>query len=263
MLISDMKQTENQRVLSSRERMKERYSKKYPERNFNDENEQSAIDDLAWEDIEGMESRLGEYETNSKKLTDLFRNNTKAAQMFLTMSNGGNPIQYFIENFGDEFIDAMESEEGKQAFLESYDKWLKKVADNKKLDDEREANFTESIKALQKFQEEKGLSDEETVALFGKLNGIGSDLVMGIYSPESFLMAYNAMNYEGDVEKARTEGEVAGKNARVEEKLRKGKRPEQMPPSLSGAATGSIKRELGENKPEKIGAWGIPVYKGK
>lgn len=263
MLISNMEKTDSQKVLSSRERMKERYSKKYPDRNFNDENAESAIDDLALEDIEGMESRLGEYETNSKKLTDLFKNNTRAAQMFLTMSNGGNPIQYFIENFGDEFIDAMESEEGKQAFLESHDKWLKKVADNKKLDEEREANFTESINALQKFQEEKGLSDEETVAIFEKLNGIGSDLVMGIYTPESFQMAYSALNYDKDVEKARTEGEVAGKNAKVEEKLRKGKQPAHMPPSLSGAASESIKRQTSESKPDKVGAWGIPVYKGK
>ena len=258
-----MKQTENQAVRSSRERMKERYSKKYPNRNFNDENAQNAIDDLAWEDIEGMESRLGEYESHSKKLTELFRGNPKAGQMFIHMANGGNPIQYFIENFGDEFIDAMDSEEGKKAFVESHDKWLNKLADSKRLDEEAEKNFAESIKSLQKFQEEKGLSDEEAIAVFERVHKIGTDMVLGIYSPESFLMAYNAMNYDGAVERARAEGEVAGKNAKVEEKLRKARRPEQMPPSLGGAAADVVRRTADVNKPEKIAAWGIPVYKGK
>lgn len=258
-----MEQADNQKVLSSRERMKERYSKKYPDRNFNDANEQNAIDDLAWEDIEGMESRLGEYESHSKKLTDLFRSNPKAGQMFITMANGGDPIKYFIENFGDEFIDAMDSEEGKKAFIESHDKWLNKLADSKKLDEEAERNFAESIKALQRFQEEKGLSDEEAIAVFEKVHKVGTDMVLGIYSPESFLMAYNAMNYDGDVERARTEGEVVGRNAKVEEKLRKARRPDQMPPSLAGSGADAVRRSSASSKPEKIGAWGIPVYKGK
>lgn len=261
--ISLMKQTDNQAVLSSRERMKERYSKKYPERNFNDANAQNVIDDLAWEDIEGMENRLGEYETHSKRLTNLFRSNPKAGQMFMHMANGGDPIRYFIENFGDEFIDAMDSDEGKQAFIESHDKWLNKLADSKKLDEEAERNFSDSIKALQQFQTEKGLSDEEAIAVFEKVHKIGTDMVLGIYTPESFLMAYNAMNYDGDVERARIEGEVAGKNAKVEEKLRKERRPEQMPPSLHGAAADVVRRSSNSAKPEKIGAWGIPVYRGK
>lgn len=258
-----MKQTENQTVRSSRDRMKERYSKKYPDRNFNDANAQSAIDDLAWEDIEGMETRLEEYESHSKKLTDLFRGNPKAGQMFIHMANGGDPIQYFVENFGDEFMDAMGSEEGKKAFVESHDKWLNKLADSKRLDEEAERNFAESIKSLQRFQEEKGLSDEEAIAVFEKVHKIGTDMVLGIYSPESLLMAYNAMNYDGDVKRAHAEGEVAGKNAKIEEKLRKARRPEQMPPSLAGAGSDAVRRTAEGNKPEKIGAWGIPLYKGK
>lgn len=258
-----MESTENQKVLSSREKMRNRYAERYPDRDFNAENEQNAIDDLAWEDIEGMESRLGEYEKHGKSLNDVFASNPKAARMFMHMAGGGNPIQYFIENFGDEFIDAMNSEEGKQAFLDSHEKWLKKVSDNKKLDEERDANFVESIKTWQAFRDEKGLSNEEAIEVFKKLNQVGEEMVMGIYTPESFLMAYNAMNYDKDVQTARTEGEVSGKNAKVEEKLRKGKRPESMPPSLAGGASEPVQRPSADKKPEKVGAWGIPVYRGK
>lgn len=258
-----MEGTENQKVLSSREKMKDRYSKRYPDRDFNAENEQNAIDDLAWEDIEGMESMLGEYETNSKRLVDLFSENPKAGQMFMHMAGGGNPIQYFIENFGDEFIDAMNSEEGKQAFLESHDKWLKKMSDSKKLDEERDANYAKSIEALQAFRDEKGLTDEQAIDVFKRLNQVGEEMVMGIYTPESFQMAYNAMNYDKDVQSAREEGEVNGRNSRIEERLRKGKRPDNMPPSLAGGAADPVSKRPVESKPERVSTWGIPVYRDR
>lgn len=258
-----MEKQENQKVISSRDRIRDRYSKKFPERNFGEENEQNALDDLAIEELEDLDARLGEYRAHSQKLTDMFSGNPKAAQMFMHMVGGGNPIQYFIENFGDEFIDAMNSEEGKKMFLESQDKWLKKVADSKRMDEEAEKNFAESIKALEQFQQEKGLSDDEAVAVFEKVYKIATDMVLGIYTAETFQMAYDAMNYSNDVARAREEGEINGRNAKVEEKLRKGRAPQSMPPSLAGGASEPVQRVAAADKPEKVGAWGIPVYKRK
>jgi hypothetical protein len=59
-------------------------------------------------------------------------------------------------------------------------------------------------------------------------------------------MAYDAMNYAGDVEKARKEGERDGRNERIEEKLKKVTKPADMPPTLSGQGAG-----VAEAKPKK------------
>ena len=62
-------------------------------------------------------------------------------------------------------------------------------------------------------------------------------------------MVYNAMNYASDVETARKEGEVAGKNAKIEEKLAKVEKPIDMPPSVGGqgAAVPEAPREKKSN----------------
>jgi hypothetical protein len=59
-------------------------------------------------------------------------------------------------------------------------------------------------------------------------------------------MAYNAMNYADDVEKARKEGERDGRNERIEEKLKKVAKPADMPPTVGGQGAG-----VAEAKPRK------------
>ena len=107
-------------------------------------------------------------------------------------------------------------------------------------------NYEKSINELAAFAAEKGLSDEQAVGIFEKVNQIGFDAIEGIYTRESFEMAYNAMNYTNDVENARKEGERDGRNERIEEKLKKVSKPADMPPTLGGQGAG-----VAEAKPKK------------
>ena len=107
-------------------------------------------------------------------------------------------------------------------------------------------NYEKSISDLAAFASEKGLSDEQAVAIFEKVNQIGFDAIEGIYTRESFEMAYDAMNYASDVEKARKEGERDGRNERIEEKLKKVAKPADMPPTVGGQGAG-----VAETKPRK------------
>jgi hypothetical protein len=52
------------------------------------------------------------------------------------------------------------------------------------------------------------------------LHTISSDGVLGKFSPESIKMALKAMNHDADVAQAAHEGEVKGRNIKIEEKLR-------------------------------------------
>ena len=65
------------------------------------------------------------------------------------------------------------------------------------------------------------------------LIGIMKDGILGKFSKESIMMARNAINHDTDVEMADREGEVRGKNARIEEKLR-AKRKTDGTASLAG-----------------------------
>lgn len=241
-----MEKKENQAVISSRDKIKGRLAQRFPDRQFQTEDgqdAQNAMDDSLEEMLSEYEANATSFRENSKKLTDLFASDPKAARMFMAWASGENLASHLLENFGDEFKGALESEEGKEKFLDAHNKWLDKVAANKKAEEEADANFKTSIQTLESFQQEHNLTDEQAIAVFDKVHKIGLEMVQGIYSAESFEMAWAAMNHDTDVASARTEGEIAGRNARIKEKMRKGT-DSQLPPSLGGQGAGA-----GEKKP--------------
>lgn len=56
------------------------------------------------------------------------------------------------------------------------------------------------------------------------LIGIAKDAMVGKISPETIALAIKAQNYDADVAAAVEEGEIAGRNARIMENLRKSKK---------------------------------------
>lgn len=231
-----MEKSENQEVKKSRELLKSRLSKRFPERKFvgEDGNDaQDAIDDSLEEMINEYESTASEHKAHSKRLTDLFYGDPRAAKLFMNWASGGNLMENLIETYGDDFRNALDSEEGRGKFIDAHNRWMEKVAKDNEANKEADENFAQSIKTLDAFQQKHNLSDEDAIAVFDKVHKMYSDAVRGIYSEESFLMALNAINHDSDVASARVEGEIAGRNAKIKEKVKSGD-DMKLPPSLSG-----------------------------
>ena len=234
-----MKGIENETVMSSRDRLRDRYAKKYPDRDFTSEESANALDDEVIAELESYDAEIQGYRDNDKKMKDLFNSDPRSGRFLVNWaSGGGNPIGYLLDIFGPELKEALESEEGRAKIVDSTNKYLERKAQEEAGESERMANYEQSINDLAAFAQEKGISDEQAIAIFEKVNQIGFDVIDGKYSRESFEMAYNAMNYTTDVETARKEGEVAGKNQKIEEKLAKVEKPIDMPPTVGGQGAG-------------------------
>ena len=150
-----MEKTDNQTVKTSRERLKDRLSGRYPDRQFTGQDgidAQDVMDDSTEELFGEYEARENEYNTHSKRLNDLFASDARIAGLFMRWAEGGNIMEHLIEEFGDEFLDALGSEEGKAKFLDAQNRWLDKVSKNKAADEEAQANFQKSIETLNAFQ---------------------------------------------------------------------------------------------------------------
>lgn len=237
---------ENQEIMSPRDKMKHRLSSRYPDRAFMGEDgsdDTDAIYSSADEMISEYEAREAEYNEHSKKLTDLFASDPRAASAFLAWANGKDLMEQLIEDYGDDFIEALQSPDGKDKFIDAHKKHIAKLAAAKAADEEANKNFSKSMEDLIAFQSEHNLSDEEAIAVFDAVRKIGEDMIMGIYSPESYLMAYNAMNHDKDVANARTEGEIEGRNTKIRGQMRSGDNMPPLPPSLGGqgASVGTAK----------------------
>ena len=65
-----------------------------------------------------------------------------------------------------------------------------------------------------------GVSDEELDKAVTYLSQICGDFLMGKISPDTVEMILKALNHDADVANAQEEGEVAGRNAKIVEKMR-------------------------------------------
>lgn len=241
---------ETEKVTRPMDRLRNRYAAKYPDREYSGENAEDALVADVLAELEDFDARAGEFEegrAQSQKMVDLFNRDPRSSRYLLALASGeGNPIDYLLDIYGPDLLEALQSEEGRAKIVESNNKWLEKKASEESTMQGRMDNYEKSISDLAAFASEKGLTDEQAVGIFEKVNQIGFDAIEGIYTRESFEMAYNAMNYAGDVEKARKEGERDGRNERIEEKLKKVTKPADMPPTLSGQGAG-----VAEAKPKK------------
>lgn len=231
-----MKVAENKEVKKGRDRYKDYMSQKYPDKVFDGENATDDLDELVASELEANASELEASRANNKKMVDLFNKSPREARFLLRLATeqDANPISILVEMYGPDLLDAMQSEEGKALLSDATAKYLEVKATEEAGEAERMANYEKSVQDIAAFAQEKGLTDEQAVAVFEKINQIGFDVIEGKYTREAMQMAYDAMNFSTAVESARKEGERDGRNAKIEEKLAKVNKPVDMPPAVGG-----------------------------
>ena len=243
---------------TGRERLTERFGRTHPDRKFEGDTAGEDLDLLAADELDRQENEINEFNTRTQQISDLFDRDERSAAMFKNWAAGGDPITYLVENFGDEFLDALNSKEGKKKFADAHEKYLDKLAKQKEADEQYEKNIAKSIGTeLQEFAQENNLSDEEAADLFLKVHQIMLDAEQGIYTKETFRMAYNALHYDQDVALAREDGEVEGRNAKIRRQLRETDIRNQALPSVGGSAGGTVSEQKGSKKKGGLEMFGI------
>ena len=184
--------------------------------------------------LDEYDSKQKDYDTNNQRLVGLFKSDPRSAEFLTRWVSDGDPLAAMIETFGDEFQEAMASPEARERYVEAHNKWLERKAEDDRAAAQREENWNKSLETLQEFGDEMGLSDDEKVKTILRLHQVGVNAIDGIYTKDDFKMAYDASNYDNAVRDARHEGEIAGRNARINERMRERRQPETMPPALAG-----------------------------
>lgn len=204
---------------TKKEMFGERMKAKYPDREFADE---EAMYGQINDDYDAYEKDLGELRDRESKLTDMFSKDPRSARFITDMAKGEDPFIGVIENLGiDGVTDLINDPSKQEAYAEANKKYLERLARENDMAADFEKNIAESMDVLEKIQQERGLGDETVDAAMNLLISISNDAVVGKFSPESIDMALKAVTHDADMENARTEGTVAGRNAKIEERLRK------------------------------------------
>lgn len=213
-----MEKVDNNTVKTKREMALERLSARYPDKEFADD---EAVFGQIYDDYDDYDKQLNEYRGREEALSDMFAADPRSAAFFMQWKNGEDPAVNLVRMFGEEIKDAIDDPERQEAIAAANKEYLDRVTEEKGY----EKQYTENLEAtkayLNELQEKEGLTDEDVDKITDFIITIVKDAVLGKFTPETIEMARKAMKYDSDVAQAAHEGEVKGRNEKIEEKLRK------------------------------------------
>ncbi|MEG1999660.1 MAG: hypothetical protein RR015_06565, partial [Bacteroidales bacterium] len=122
--------------------------------------------------------------------------------------------------FGTDIKDAIDDPKRQEEIASANKEFVDRVAKEKALEEEYQVNLEESLKTIESMQAKSGISDDDMDKAMEFLIGIMRDGIVGKFSPESIDMSIKAINYEQAVGSAEYEGEVKGRNAKIQDRLR-------------------------------------------
>lgn len=227
---------DNNQVKSKRDTFMERMKGKYPDRAFADDEE---IFGQISDDYDGYDKELTGYKEREKAFSDMFTSDPRSAAFLMRWKGGEDPEVALIRNHGKEGIEAAINDPEKLEEIAAANKeYVDRVAKEKELEDLYQKNIRESLGLLRRLSEEKGISDDKIDDAWELLKKIVHDGVIGIFSEETVNLALKALSHDEDVAAAGHEGEVRGKNTKINETLRKKEKGDGLVP-LNGKNGGS------------------------
>lgn len=229
-----MDELEDKSVISNRDKFAERIKSKHPDKEFADDD---ALFGQAHDDYDDYENKYNSLKADEQKFGDLFSNDPRSARFFMDWKGGADPVINLVRMYGDDIREALDDPEKLDELEEARNEFLEKVKSEKKAQDEWEKKSKESFATADAWADSKGMSDEEFNKVLETLSQIAGDFLVGKFTAETLDMVSKALKYDNDVEQAQLEGEVAGRNAKIDEKLRKSKQGDGVPVLGSRSAT--------------------------
>lgn len=223
---------------SKRDIALERLKGRYPEEQFDDDEQVfGRIND----DYDQYDQELTGYKEREGKFAEMFTSDPRSARLMMEWRDGDDPAVALVRLYGEDIKDAIDDPEKQEAIATANKEFMERVAKEREYEEQYQRNLTETFTNLENAQSEYGLSDEQVDGAMEWLIAIAKDAMLGKFSPETIAMAIKAQNYDNDVARANAEGEVRGKNTRIQEKLRKPQGGDGMP-MINGKNSGGQPR---------------------
>lgn len=227
---------------SGRDTFRERFATRFPDVNVDDE-------EAYYGALNGEFDRVEKSDAAQKQLGEVLARDGRSAGFLMVLKNGGNPVEYLIENYGEDFRDALNDEEKAKEFSAAFAKNMEKRAESDKLRAEAEANMQTMLDALDAAQADGSFADDEAAKAFEYLyadGGLLDRILVNDIKKEDWMMLMKAAKYddmikenENKVAEARTEGEIAGRNANIDIQKKKKSQVKAMPSDVP--SNGSVK----------------------
>lgn len=233
---------------------RKRLGEKYPDLDLDDEeglygawNDEAAAADedaAALADYRAADERIGNAMADDPRMAGLLNE--------LLNGGGGDLLVSLIDKYGDDFVALLndpDNEEFRKRLADKHAADVAAQAEREKLEREAENNIDESLNNLDAVCEELGISDDDKDEIYKSFIALCDDLVVDKVSADVWRMLANGYTHDADVEQAGNEGEVRGRNARIQEKLA----DERSTPLSMGGGGGGSRGAMPAREPVRLG----------
>lgn len=194
-----------------------RMKEKYPDRNLDDDEELfGAIGD----DYDEYDEKVGAYEKEFNSMRDLLKNDPRSGQFLTDMHEGKSPWASYIRLYGPELKDMLDDPDTIDQIAEAEREYKERVAQSQKADEEYEANIKQTIQMLEGYKTSRGMDDDAIDDVLAAAIGIVRDGIVGKFTEDTLDMICKALNHDKDVAEANETGRIAGRNDRINERLK-------------------------------------------
>ncbi len=214
----------------SRELLVERLSKEYPSLQVTNDDE---LFDAIEEYDAYRESHYKRLYDDQERLCKLFMSNPRIGAFISDVAGGEDVLVACVRYFGKDMLNCADDEGLMNEVRKANDEYTARMSRFNELDAQMRENLQRSTRSMERFQAEKGMSDEEFERYLDRVYHLCNHVFMGELNEEVLGLLFKGLNYDQDLSCAEREGEVRGRNARITFEKRD-RRGDSLPP-LRGA----------------------------
>lgn len=217
------------------ERLRAFMKSKNPDKEWDD-------DEAYYNDVvayaEDADKKLSGYATANETIKSVGKDYPEIFAIIEDIADGKSFEEALATNIDIEELIPTEDEPNYEKYVQARDARRQKRAEAEAYRKTLEDNISKSNSVVQEFFAEHDMSEDEAKEFGEYVDGVMSNYLDGIITPEMLAMFYNARNYTADVAEARVAGEIAGRNAKIDaERERVSNATDGMPSPGTSAGT--------------------------
>ena len=175
--------------ISNKERFRQRYAKRNPDLNMDDEEAYYGSVNQFMDEYEG-------YEGNSKKMRENLSKSPAFAELMVAARDQDDfdPVVWMVQNKGLDLKALVDDPDYSQKLADAHNAYLEKLAKQDEIEKQMSENMPASVEAIRAKASEMGLSDDQAEEVIGKMYQVMDDLIVGKLDPSIFEMMAKGMN---------------------------------------------------------------------
>lgn len=166
--------------------------------------------------LDEYEGKAGQFDQMSEKMSARFNKNPEEAEAFLAYLDGASLPSAIRRYMGDEALSMKEGDEGWEDYQKAGKEREEQFASNRAALDQFMQNAKDSDVTMADFIKEAELDEEGAQNFKDLVVSIANDISAGKITKDTLMLLQRATNYDKDIEGAREQGRVEGRNEKIE-----------------------------------------------